>query len=79
MINFDDVTKERKTKQNIIWPKILVHPYIIPITDGYCLNLLLNLIRYKPDIDKICLYVKDPHKEIYQFVIKNSGSLGLKH
>ena len=30
----------------------------------------LNLINHQPDIDKICLYVKDPFQARYQFLIK---------
>ena len=34
MINFDDCTKENKTKDNPDWPYILDHPYRILIIGG---------------------------------------------
>ena len=46
------------------WPYIPDHPYKILTTGGSestTTNMLLNLIKnQQPDIDKICLYVKDP-------------------
>ena len=32
-------------------------------------NVLLNLINNQPDIDKICLYAKDPYEAKYQCLI----------
>ena len=32
-------------------------------------NLLFNLISHQSDIDKISLYVNDPYKAKYQFLI----------
>ena len=42
-------------------------------------NALLNLIGNQPDIDKICLYAKDPCETKYQFLISKRESIGLKH
>ena len=42
-------------------------------------NALLNLISHKPDIDKICLYAKDPYKEKYQILINKREIAGEKH
>ena len=33
------------------------------------INSLFNLIKEEPDIDKIYLYVKDPHEANCQFLI----------
>ena len=42
-------------------------------------NLLLNLIENQPDIDKIYLYVKDPHEAKYQYLINKRESVGINH
>ena len=68
MINFDDYVNviafnENKIKHNKNWPYIPDHPYRILIIGGSGsgkTNLLLNSIENQPDIDKICLYAKDP-------------------
>ena len=63
------------------WPQIPDHPCRI-LTPGFWsgkTNSLFNLINQKPDINKIYLYVKDPHKAKYQFLIKKRESTGLKH
>ena len=39
----------------------------------------MNLINNQPDTDKIYLYAKDPYEAKYQFLIKKSESIGLKH
>ena len=41
--------------------------------------MLLNLIENRPDIDKICLYAKDPYEEKYQYLINKSESIGINH
>ena len=41
-------------------------------------NVLLNLIGNQPDIDKICLYAKDPYEAKYQYLIKVCEKVGLK-
>ena len=37
------------------------------------------MISHQPDIDKIYLYIKDPNKAKYQFLIKNREDIGTKH
>ena len=81
MINFDDYANENKTEHNLKWPYISDHPYRILTIGGSRsgkTNVLLNLINNQPDIDKIYLYVKDPYKAIYQFLINKRESTGLK-
>ena len=62
MTNFDDVTGENKTKHNHPnWLYIPDHPHRILIIRGSGsgkTNALLNLLKHKPDIDKLYLYVK---------------------
>ena len=36
-------------------------------------------ISHHPDIDKTCLYAKDPHEVKYQFLISKRENTGLKH
>ena len=82
MINFDNYTNENKTKHNKNWPYIPDHPYRILIIGGSGsgkTNLLLNLIKNQPDIDKIYLYVKDPYESKYQYLINKRESVGLNH
>ena len=59
MINFDNYVNENKTKHNKNWPYIPDHPYRILIIGGSGsgkTNVLLNLIKNQPDIDKyICM------------------------
>ena len=74
MINFDNYTNENKTEHNLKWSYILGHPYRISIIGGSGsgkTNALLNLINNQPDIDKICLYAKDPYEAKYQYLIKS--------
>ena len=73
MINFHDYVNENKTIHNKNWPYIPDHPYRILIIGGSGsgeTNLLLNLIKNQPDIDKIYLYAKDPYESKYQYLIK---------
>ena len=70
MINFDDNTYESKTQHNFKWPYIPDHPYGILIIGGSGsgkANTLMNLINNQPDIDKICLYTKDPYEKNINF------------
>ena len=72
MIDFTDVTKENIKEHNPNWPQIPDHPYRILIIRGAGsgkTNSLFNLINWRPDIDKIYLYVKDPYEVKYQFLI----------
>ena len=42
-------------------------------------NLLLNLIDSQPDIDKMCLYAKDPYEPKYQYLINKREPAGIKY
>ena len=87
MINFDDCTNENITEHNCAhcaqkWSYIPDHPYRILIIGGSGsgkTNALLNLINNEPDIDKIYLYVKDPYKAKYQYLINKREKVGLDH
>ena len=73
MINFDNYVSENKMKHNKNCPYIPDHPYRILTIGGSGsgkTNLLLNLIKNQPDIDKIYLYAKDPYKSKYQYLIE---------
>ena len=37
------------------------------------------MINNQPDIDKICLYAKDPYEAKYQYLINKREKVGLKH
>ena len=81
MINFDDYTKEKKIKHNLNQPYIPDHPYRILIIGGSGFgktNVLLNLIKNQPDIDKIYLYAKDLYEVKYQLLINKRESIELK-
>ena len=79
MINFDEYTNENKISHNPDWRYIPDHPYriIIGSSGSGKTNTLLNLINNHPDIDKIYLYAK--YEDKYQFLIKKTESIGLKH
>ena len=82
MINFDDVAKENTKEHYPNWLQVLDHPYrILTIAgSGYGrTSSLFNLINQKPDIDKICLYAKDPYEAKYEFLINKVESTVLKH
>ena len=42
-------------------------------------NALGNLINDKPDIDKTCLYTRDPYEARYQLLINKRESTDLKY
>ena len=72
MINFHDYTNENKTENNLKRPYIPDHPYRILIIRGSGSGkayALLNLINNQSNIDKTCLYNKDPYDAIYQLLI----------
>ena len=82
MINFDDYVNENKTEHNENWPNIPDHPYRILIIGGSesgKTNLLLNLTKKQPDIDKIHLYVKVPCESKYQYLINKREGVGMNH
>ena len=73
-----------KTKQNITQSGRISpdHPYRILTVGGSRsgkTNALLNLINTQPDIDKICLYAKDPYEPKYQYLIEKRQKVGLGH
>ena len=82
MINFDDYVNENKTRHNKNWPFIPDHSYRILIIGGWGsgkTNLLLNLIKYQPDIDKIYLYSKDPYEAKYQYLINKRERVSINY
>ena len=83
MINFDNYANEKKTTEhNSKWLYIPDYPYKILIIGGYGsgrTNVLLNLIKNQPDIDKIDLYAKDLYENKNRFLINKRESVGLKH
>ena len=82
MINFDDYVSEKKTKHNKNWPCTPDHPYRILIIGGSGsgkANILLNLIKKQPDIDKIYLYENDLYEAKYQYLINKREGVGINH
>ena len=82
MIYFDDYANENRTAYNKNWPYIPDHPYrILIIVDSGSgkTNLLLNLIKSQPDIDKIYLYAKDLYESKYQYLINKREGVGINH
>ena len=81
MINSHKYTNENKTEQNLKWPYIPDHPYIILII-GSCgsgkTNTLLYSINNQRDIDKIYVYAKDPYDAKHQYLINKLEKVGLK-
>ena len=80
MINFDDYANENKTSHNQKWPYIPNNPQRILIIGGSGsgkTNAFLNLITNQPDIDRICLYAKDPYETKYQYLINKREKVGL--
>ena len=71
---------ENKREQNPKWPFIPDHPYRILIAGGsgsVKTNALFSLINNELDIDKIYLYVKDPYKAKYQYLINKREKVRL--
>ena len=82
MINFDEYVNENKIGHNKNWPYIPNHPYRILIVGGSGsgkTNVLLNLIENQSDIDKICLYAKDPYGAKYEYLINKRESVAINH
>ena len=82
MFNFDYITKEDIKEHNPNSSEIPDHPYRILIVGGFGsgkTNALVNLIYNEPDIDKIYLYAKYPYEVIYQLLINERESTGLKY
>ena len=82
MINFDYYTNENKTEHSLKQLYIPHHPYRLSAIGGYGsekTNALLNLINNQPDIDKVCIYAKDPFEAKHQYLIKKPEKVGLNH
>ena len=71
-----------KINHNLNWPHIPDHFYRIFIIGGsgsVKTNVLLNLLKYQlRDIDKICLYVKDPFESKYQLLFNGREKVGIE-
>ena len=81
MFKFDDITKERITAHNPIWPEIPDHPYRILKLGGSVsgkTNALLNVINHEPGTDNIYLYWNDPYEAKYQLSTIKRESTALK-
>ena len=77
MINFDDSVNENIKECNSNCPKISDHRcgiLIIARSESGKLNSLFNTINKEPDIDKTCLYTKDPYQAKYQLLINKQES-----
>ena len=82
MINFHEVTGGNKQEHKPHWLQIPDHPYkmlIIGSSESGKTNTLLNLINCQLYTDKIHLYVEDPYKSTYQFLINKHENVGLEH
>ena len=81
IINFEDVTREKRQEHNARWKQIPDHPNRILVAGGSGsgkTNALLSLINYQPDIDKIFLYLKDQYELKYRLPTANEKKLDLK-
>ena len=70
IISFNDVTKGTIKQHNLDWLHIPDQPCRILIISGSGsgkTNALLKLVNDQADIDKICLYAKDPCEAKYHF------------
>ena len=71
-----------KKSHNLNWPYFPDHTYKILFVGGLGsrkTNVLLNLIKYQqPDIDNICLYVKDTLKSKFQLHINVREKVEIK-
>ena len=79
MKNYDQSVE---INHNPNWSYIPDNPYRILIIGGSGsgkTNVFLNLIKHqRPDIDRIYLYVKDPFKSKYQFLINGTENAGIE-
>ena len=78
MINFDDYVNENKTEQKN-WPLLLIRILIIGGSGSGKTNVLLNLTKNQPGIDKIYLCTKDPYEAKYQYLINKREVVGIDH
>ena len=69
MFDFDYITQADIKEHDTKWSKIPDHPYrtlIVGDSGSRKTNALFNVINLEPDIDKICIYEKDPYEAKYQ-------------
>ena len=78
MINFDAYVNENKTEQKN-WPLLLIRILIIGGSGSGKTNVLLNLTKNQPGIDKIYLCTKDPYEAKYQYLINKREVVGIDH
>ena len=81
MINFDKYVNENKTVHNKNWI-IYSRSFIQNLNNRRFRirkNKSLNLIDSQPDIDKMCLYAKDPYEPKYQYLINKREPAGIKY
>ena len=78
--NYDQLVK---INRNTNWPYIPDHPCRILIIAGSGsgkTNVLLNLIKHqRPNIEKICLYVRDPFESKYQLLINGRENVRIEN
>ena len=78
--NYDQLVK---INRNTNWPYIPDHPCRILIIAGSGsgkTDVLLNLIKHqRPNIEKICLYVRDPFESKYQLLINGRENVRIKN
>ena len=82
MFNFDYIIKEDIKEHNPQWPEFPYHPYkilIIGSSGSGETNDLLNLINHEPDIEKKCLYAKNPYEAKYQLLINKREGIDTKY
>ena len=75
MFTLDDIRKKDNEEHIYKWPYIPYHPYRALIIGSFGsgkTNALLNLIKERNDIDKICLYAKDLTGPKYELLILKS-------
>ena len=62
-----------------VYSRLSIRVLIIDGSGSEKTNVLSNLIKNEPDIDKIYLYSKDPFESKYQFLINKRESTELKY
>ena len=78
MTNYDNVTIERRSKYNLKWPEIPGHSYRILMIEGSGSDKKTHYDDYCI-IGETYLYLKDPNKAKYQYVIWKRENNGLKN
>ena len=81
MINFDSIVNKEKVEHNTNYPYIPDDPFRVLIIDGSGpgkTNSLFNLLHYK-DYEKIYLFIKDPGKAKYNYLIEKRQQVRLRY